>query len=98
MSIEFHPQAEVEFIEQAAYYESRISQLGHIFLAELESVLSLLVEHPEIGSIIEIPFRNFAMKRFPHSLIYTVEPESIWVIAVAHQKQKPGYWKERVKY
>ncbi|PIX25714.1 MAG: type II toxin-antitoxin system RelE/ParE family toxin, partial [Deltaproteobacteria bacterium CG_4_8_14_3_um_filter_43_13] len=30
--------------------------------------------------------------RFPYSIIFSIEPQFILVIAVAHAKRKPGYW------
>ncbi len=29
-------------------------------------------------------------------LIYLVTPDELVVIAIAHQKRKPGYWRDRV--
>jgi len=34
--------------------------------------------------------------RFPFNLIYTIEPGRILIIAVAHQKRRPGYWAYRL--
>jgi hypothetical protein len=35
------------------------------------------------------------IKKFPYLLIYKVEKESIFILAVAHAARKPGYWKSR---
>ena len=29
-------------------------------------------------------------------ILYSVEPEEIVIIAVAHLRRKPGYWRERI--
>lgn len=96
MRVEFHPEAEEEFIEQAAYYEEQVPALGVSYIGELESAATLLEEHPKLGAEFDKPFRHLSMRRFPHWLIYTIEPSRIWVIAVAHQRRRPGYWRERV--
>jgi plasmid stabilization system protein ParE len=96
MKIEFHPQAEEEFAEEAAYYERQVSTLGASFISELESAVAILEAHPELGAEFENPFRHLLMRRFPHSLIYAIEPSRIWIVAVAHQRRRPGYWHERI--
>ena len=34
---------------------------------------------------------------FPYNLLYAVESDLLVVVAVAHQKRRPGYWRSRVK-
>jgi plasmid stabilization system protein ParE len=72
MDIEFHPEAEEEFIEAAAYYEARVPGLGSRFIDELETLEALLVERPGIGEPIDALFRRAVFRRFPFSLIYAV--------------------------
>jgi hypothetical protein len=36
------------------------------------------------------------MQRFPFSVVYLDDPELIAIIAVAHTKRRPGYWKGRL--
>ena len=51
MKYEFHPEAEDEFLEAAAHYESEVPGLGDRFGDEVERVVSLLLEHPELGAL-----------------------------------------------
>ena len=95
MIVEFHPEAAREFIEAAAYYESAASQLGNRFILAVEAAESLISSHDEIGQEIESGFRHFVLAEFPHSIVYSIEPDRIWIVAVAHHKRKPGYWLER---
>lgn len=41
-------------------------------------------------------FRQYILPDYPYSLIYRDEPGLIRVVAVAHQKRRPGYWKRRI--
>ena len=34
-------------------------------------------------------------KSFPYQVVFFVFPERVRVIAVAHQKQRPRYWRKR---
>lgn len=38
----------------------------------------------------------FLLHRFPFSIIYLDEPDAVSIVAVAHNKRKPGYWKHRL--
>jgi plasmid stabilization system protein ParE len=58
MKVEFHPQAEEEFIEAAAYYEHRVATLGSSFISELESASLLLEDNPRIGAETDSRFRQ----------------------------------------
>lgn len=96
MKVELHSEAEEEFIEQALFYEKQISNLGSSFIDEIESALSLLEKHSKIGAEFEAPYRNFPIRRFPHTLIYVIETDRIFVVAVSHQNRRPGYWRDRI--
>lgn len=39
--------------------------------------------------------RRFLLDRFPFSVVYLDAPEVLSIVAVAHNKRKPGYWKQR---
>jgi plasmid stabilization system protein ParE len=40
--------------------------------------------------------RRFVMRRFPFSVVYLDDPEFVTIVAVAHSKRRPGYWKDRL--
>ncbi len=40
--------------------------------------------------------RRFLLHRFPFSVVYLDEPEIVTIVAVAHSKRKPGYWRQRL--
>ena len=77
MILEFHPDADFEFQEYAQFYESNVPGLGLRFIGEVERASELLNLHPEIGEAIEHGFRHFVLAEFPHSIIYSVEPECL---------------------
>jgi hypothetical protein len=37
------------------------------------------------------------LRRFPFGLLYAIETERIVIVAVAHLKRRPGYWKDRIE-
>ncbi len=82
--------------EASQFYETASAGLGREFLDEVQRVVDTLREHPKLGSPAGRGLRQAAFQRFPYWLIYADEPETILVIAVAHQRRRPGYWRRRM--
>lgn len=95
MEWQFHPEAEAEFIESAAYYEDEVSGLGHRFGRAVWEALELLLTNPGVGSPLADELRSFALGSFPYSIIYVSHENLLFVLAVAHRSRKPEYWKSR---
>ncbi len=91
----FHPEAEAELADAAVFYESRMVGLGKSFAAEVERTVSFIREHPTAGSPVGLPRRRVLLYRFPYSVVYRRDPESVLILAVAHQSRRPGYWRSR---
>jgi plasmid stabilization system protein ParE len=95
MELEFHPDAELELLEAAFRYNFEVQGLGVRFAAEVERTTQLLLEHPRVGSEVGGGRRKLSLQRFPFTLFYVVNGEVLQVLAVAHDKRKPGYWRGR---
>jgi hypothetical protein len=88
--------AEEEMNEASSYYEAASNGLGFDFLADVQFSIDSLCEYPSLGYAVGNGLRRKLLHRFPFSLIYSVEPDAILIIAVAHYGRRPGYWKIRV--
>jgi len=42
-------------------------------------------------------YREYVLPTFPYSFVYFIEQDTIHVVAVAHQKRKPGYCRSKLK-
>ena len=93
--IEIHVAAEVELLESAAYYERKRKGLGGEFLDEFDAALDKIEAFPEAWPVYAGEYRRFLLRRFPYGLIYRLESDKIFLIAVAHLHRKPDYWRER---
>lgn len=91
----FHPEADVELEEATLFYESRLVGLGKSFAAEVERTVSLIREFPDAGAKVGVNRRRVLVDRFPYSIVYRRDPDSIVVVAVAHQRRRPRYWRSR---
>ncbi|HYN77440.1 MAG TPA: type II toxin-antitoxin system RelE/ParE family toxin, partial [Lamprocystis sp. (in: g-proteobacteria)] len=68
MNLEFHPEAELELIEAAAYYERQVRGLGERFSDEIQRAVDLLLDNPELGVRADPVLRKLVLTRFPFSL------------------------------
>lgn len=96
MTYEFHPEAEQEFIEAAAFYEQNVTGLGERFGKEVRRAIVRLMEYPQIGPLIDADLRRLLLTRFPYFLIYSSTSDLLRVVAVAHVHRRPGYWRIRI--
>ena len=94
--ISFHPSADAEVTEAVQYYETRSPGLGSDLLAEVRRALHLISTNPESCQQIGRRVRRRPLWRFPYNLIYAVYPDRIRVVAFAHQKRRPFYWRKRL--
>jgi hypothetical protein len=60
--------------------------------AQFAGFLMLLIR----WRIIDEDVRRCLTHVFPYSILYTIELEFVFIVAVAHCAREPGYWKERL--
>ncbi len=91
-------EAEEEMNFSAQYYNQQLSGLGFDFLEEIEKSLLVINKNPERWPSYETDIHKYNTRRFPYSIFYVFEKDEdkIIIIAISHQKRKPGYWKERI--
>lgn len=93
--ISFHPLAEQELNEAASYYNAASPGLGTAFLDEVEHAIKQILEHPRAASLVNRVVRRKLVRRFPYSVLYSVQTDTIRVLAIANQKRRPFYWRGR---
>ncbi len=95
MTLRFHPAAQDELIESALYYEAARAGLGGAFRDAVRAVLDRLLANPELGES-RHGLRRVMVTGFPYDLVYRVTLSDLEVLAVAHHRRRPGYWRRRV--
>ena len=91
----FHELAESELNEASAYYAQTRPDMEDAFIAEVERAVVALTASPQAGTEVESDVRWWLVKRFPYSVLYRLCDDQIRVLAIAHQKRRPFYWRER---
>ena len=94
-TVRFHPDAIAE--GQAAYewYRDRNPSAANAFVAELDHAIRQIQDNSEGWPMHMHGTRKFLFRRFPYQVIYRIIESTIYVIAVAHGRRRPGYWKSR---
>ena len=90
-----HEAAEAEINEAADFYDLESPGLGRVFIDEIQRAVESISQFPESTLLIRGRVRKRVILKFPYSLIYSVRPDEIRILAVAHQKRRPFYWRER---
>jgi plasmid stabilization system protein ParE len=90
-----HESAEAEINEAADFYDLESPGLGTVFIDEIEGAFEHISRFPEATSLIQSRVRRKLIVKFPYSLIFSVRPNEIRILAVAHQKRRPFYWHGR---
>ena len=91
----FHSEAERELDEVASYYNAESPGLGYSFLDDVEYAVGQILQYPESAPLVNELVRRKLLRRFPYGIFYSVYPDAIRVLAVAHQKRRPFYWRGR---
>lgn len=94
--VSFHELAEYELNDAAAFFEIKREGLGLRFLSTVEAAVSHIREHPEASPLIMQDVRRKVLKRFPYSVIYSIKPDRIRILAIANQRRRPFYWRGRI--
>ncbi len=92
----FHPQARLELTASGRHYAQLSLTVAQRFYAEIDDVISEIPARPNLRRMFDPPARRHSGPVFPYCVIYLDRPDSIWVVAVMHFKQEPGYWRERL--
>lgn len=95
MRLIYHPDAELELIDAARFYEGRVRGLGEQFLATVDEGVSMIQAAPERFRIVERDVRRLILRRFPYSVLYRIGPGQIRVLGINHQSRHPDYWRYR---
>ena len=96
MKLRFTSPAYKELADGIAYYESQQEGLGERFKDAVDLGLQRILEYPEGWECYSRSTRKHTLEIFPYKVIYTIEKDIIFIIAVAHSHRKPDYWIDRI--
>jgi hypothetical protein len=92
-----HPAAEAEIWAELSFYDEKQPGLGAELKREIRLALARIQSHPRAFAADPRKVRRCSLHRFPFSLAYRDEPDAIWILALAHHKRGPNYWRDRLR-
>ena len=97
MKIVFSRYAKMELDDAACFYDLEFEGLGRKFQEEVKNAAIRISEYPKAWSVECGDIRKCLLHKFPYNLLYSIEDDHIFIIAVAHQHRRPDYWMDREK-
>src|SRR5437879_3078356 len=93
--VDYLPGARRDFDESFDWYAERSTVAAERFSNAVDAALNRIAIRPEQFALIDRLHRECIIKRFPFRIVYRVESSRILIVAVAHAKRRPDYWKDR---
>jgi plasmid stabilization system protein ParE len=95
MRVKLHPDARAELRAARNWYHERSPLSAFAFAQTVNNAISRIREAPNSFPLADHGTRKFILQRFPFSVFYRIRDTEIVIVAVAHQKRRPGYWSNR---
>jgi plasmid stabilization system protein ParE len=96
MLVRFHDDADGEAQAAHDHYADGSPPRDAEFEAALARVTETIQRYPDSGHPFLRRTRRKLMHGFPYSVIYRILSDHVYIVAVAHFKQKWDYWLHRV--
>jgi plasmid stabilization system protein ParE len=96
-ALEYLEEALEETEAAARWYAERSGSAAVGFANEIDPALAAIEQHPEAWPTYHHGTRRYLLRRYPYSVVYRIESARILIVAVAHGRRRPGYWKSRVE-
>lgn len=91
--VEIDDEAKAEARHAFNWYAASNPTVGSAFEEELSNGIEILREEGPSFPVYEGETRRYLLPTFPYGILFEVIDDVIFVIAVAHLKREPGYWK-----
>ncbi len=89
--------ASEELTDAVRWYETQRPGLGAELFDAVVATIELIERQPEIGTAAfpDPPTKRALLVTFPYQVVYRLDQSEVVVLAIAHLKRRPGYWKHR---
>ena len=94
---EFHDGARADFDESFHWYAARSAGTAVGFAAAVDEALEKIDANPARFQSTHGGCRLCPLSRYPFRVIFREQPERIIVVAIAHAKRRPNFWRSRIR-
>jgi plasmid stabilization system protein ParE len=98
MQVDFHPEATTELSESSDWYAERSSRAARDFLVAVDVAIASIANDPQRFVHIDDRHKSCSVIKFPFQVVCRVVDDRIVVVAIAHAKRRPGYWRGLVTH
>ncbi len=87
----FHEKAQLEYETSVLWYSQRSLKTAKNFVLEVDSSIDLICKFPQRWPKKYKSFHELSLKKFPFTIVYTIQSENnlIAISSVYHQKRSP---------
>jgi len=100
LPVRISEEADAEMAEAARWYETHRAGLGSEFLDAVDATVVRIGETPRVGSLVprvsDETIRRRPVRRFPYHVVYMELSDRLQILAIAHDRRRPGYWEGRL--
>lgn len=98
-----HPEAREELRQAAYWYEDQKPGLGEDFYGAIDKAITRIDHWPRSAPVfpswVGLPeVRSMSVDIFPYRVLYYATDASFTVLAYAHQRRAPDYWRHRLAH
>ena len=97
MELRFFEEAEQELEESRGWYRRHSLSAEAGFLREVDHAVDQVTDAPHRWPMYLAGTRRYIFDVYPFSLVYFIEDDVIHIVAVPHDKRRPGYWRKRLR-
>ncbi len=90
--VKFAEEASCEFRESVEWYESGAKGFGLRFTDEIDSTIERIRLNPDLYRKVTGNIRRIQVNRFPYSVFYTTEDDTLVILRIFHNKRNPVQW------
>lgn len=93
--------AELEIAAELQWYFTESPQLAERLWQDIQHAIRVISKYPAIGErvrrvLVEGDIRRYPLRDFPYFVIYREHPDYLEIVALAHTRRNPNYWRSRV--
>ena len=96
MRIDFHPEATRELEDSFDWYAARSPAAARGFALAVDASLRKIGDNPERFPGIDRRHQTSSVERYPFQVVFRNDGDRIYIVAIAHAKRRPGYWRDRI--
>lgn len=93
--IEFHSKARQDFDESLRWYAGKSVETAARFIASVDVTLVMIAENSRQFCNSGETHHEWPLKKFPFRVVYRVIDDRILIVAIAHTRRRPSYWRDR---